>query len=185
MEQHTGLMLQSHWHSVGLTLGCPHLASVMGTPSNQYVQLTHTLCVSSSYHPYAFFAIFVFVQFFIIFWLICCCFFLTPPSFLHITCMCVCICFVKLEDSTWTDHCAPFFSLSLWKAPTQLEPRRLKRGAWERRNKGPSVCSHRHSAPPTAHPPPPFFPPLVPSPLFPLPTGHRPKLRLQTRKWAH
>ncbi|KAM7367918.1 hypothetical protein PAMP_014183 [Pampus punctatissimus] len=38
-------------------------------------------------------------------------------------------------------------------APTQLEPRRLKRGAWERRNKGPSVRSHHHTAPPLCNPP--------------------------------
>lgn len=44
MEQHTGL-LQSPWHGVGLTLGCPHLASLMGTPSGQYVHLPY--CPSS------------------------------------------------------------------------------------------------------------------------------------------
>ena len=44
MERHTGLVLQSHWHSVGLTLGCPHLAPVMGTPSGQYVHLKNSAC---------------------------------------------------------------------------------------------------------------------------------------------
>lgn len=44
-------------------------------------------------------------------------FFLSPPLlFIPTSLMCVCICFVELKDSSWTDHCAPFFlpaSLSL------------------------------------------------------------------------
>lgn len=160
--------------------------------------------MSSSYHPHAFFALVVMsssiCSLLIIFWLICSFFFHPPPSFLHITCVCAFVLW-NWKIPVGQIIVAPFssqplslslslylsFSLSLWKAPTQLEPRRLKRGAWERRNKGPSVCSHHHSAPPllSLSLSPPFFPPLVPSPLFPLPTGQRPKLRLQTRKWAH
>lgn len=98
-------------------------------------------------------------------YLILCLFQFLPTAFynLHISNMCVCICLVKLEDSNWTDHCGPFFpfasyppslslSLSFWMASTQLEPQRLKRGAWEGRNKDPSVCSHHNSAPPLLSP---------------------------------
>lgn len=43
VDGETHCMLQSHWHSLGCSQGCPHLASVMGTPSGQYVQLTLTV----------------------------------------------------------------------------------------------------------------------------------------------
>lgn len=185
MEQHTGFMLQSHWHSVGLTLGCPHLISVMETPSGPYVQLTLVqvlLLVSSLYHPYTFFVLALkFCCCFTMFWLICS--FLTAflPFHLHR------MWYFKIPVGQiivppFSSKAPLSVSLSLWKDPMQLEPRRLKRGAWERRNKGLSVCSHHHSAPPL--PPLSVLPSLGPLAQFPLPTGQRSKLRLQTRKWA-
>ena len=133
--------------------------------------ILHSLCAAFDvvFNPGAIFAVFVQLSF-------------SFPSPHH---SCVSIGRFQLDRSL----CPLFLLVSLspplflWKAPTQLEPRRLKRGAWERRNKGPSVCSHHHSAPPL---PPPALPSLGPlASLFPLSTGQRPKLRLQTRKWAH
>ncbi len=90
----------------------------MGTPSGQYVQLT--LCcflMSAQHYPYAFYAMFVLVQFNLLFvqyiWLTWT-FFL--PFLPHISCMCVHILYAEMEDSSWTDHLCPFFlqaSLSL------------------------------------------------------------------------
>lgn len=105
---------------------------------------------------------------------------------------CVCICFVELEDSSWTDHCGPFFpshptplsrflSLEGFNATGASEAQERSLGKEEQRPVRLQPSPLRTSSPLS----PLFFPPLFPSPLFPLPTGQRPKLRLQTRKWAH
>lgn len=70
-----------------------------------------------------------------------------------------------------------FLSFSPWKAWTQLEPRRLKRGAWERRNKGPSICSYHHSALPLSL----SFSPCSSLPRLPsLPSPHWPAPQIKT-----
>lgn len=153
------------------------------TPSGQNVQLTLRSDTASSL------LVFYFSDF-----TQCCCFLITTLSdlifdlsFVHLNL--ISLCALVMRRLQLDSSLLPLFPpkllpislslslfLSLWKTPAQLEPRRLKRGAWERRNKGPSICSHHHSAPPL---PPrlPSFPPLVPSL-----TGQCPKLRLQTRK---
>lgn len=159
MEQHTS-PLQSHWHTVGLTLGCPHLASVMRTPSGQYVQLTLTVCD-------------LFQTLVLALSILCpsarSLFILLPSPF---PCICVCICFVELKDSSWTDHGALFFlpasfflSLSLFPPLAFSLPGRVQRN-WSlggsREEPGKEGTKGRPSAAITAlHLLPLFFPPLV------------------------
>lgn len=145
----------------------------------------------ASYHLHAFSAPFVFVRFRLFFihpLLINLCFIypsFTSPSHLHACVHLFCgIGRFQLDRSL----CPPFppsLSLSL-SLSGRLQRNWSLGGSREEPGKG-GTKGRPSAAITTPHhlPPPPFFPPSVPSPLFPLPTGQRPKLRLQTRKWAH
>lgn len=142
----------------------------MGTPSGQYVHRTHNMSrflMSSSSHPYPFLCSFwggfvvLFDLYSLFMHLFICLFFFFYPllHFLspHLLRVCTFVLWnwkIPVGQIIVASFFPPILpSLSLWKASTQLEPRRLKRGAWERRNKGPSVCSHHHSVPPLLSPP--------------------------------
>lgn len=139
------------------------LVSVMGTPSGQHQHSLHPVCKSwigptcSSHLVWLFF---LFFSTSVLFWG-----FLVFFSFSSITFSASGYLLFFLWN--WTTPVGQiimpsFLPRSLchssWKALTPLEPRRLKRGAWERRNKRLSVCSHHHSTTLSLHS---FFPPLV------------------------
>lgn len=69
--------------------------------------------VSTSHHPNAFFILSPLFYLFSLYYLLIDSLFFPPLLFhLHITCARVCA-HVIFEDSSWTDHCAPFFLQSL------------------------------------------------------------------------
>lgn len=183
MEQHSDFMLQSHWHRAGLTLGCPLMASLVETPSGQNVYRTtgerrswcqlHIILM----HSLSFLLCSICSRF-IIFWLIP---FLSSPPFSSPHRLRARVCaHVIFEDSSWTDHCAPFFlqSLSPSRLSLRLSPSlsgRLQRnwslgGSREEPGKG-GTKGRPSAAITTPHllcaspPPPPLlsFPPSVPS----------------------
>lgn len=134
--------------------------------------ILHSLCAVFDvvFNPGAIFAIFVFVQLSFSF-----------PSPRH---LCVSIRRFQLDGSL-----CPLFLLVSLSLPLSFSGRLQRNwslgGSREEPGKG-GTKGRPSAAITTPHLlSPPFFPPLVPSPLFPLSTGQRPKLRLQTRKWAH
>lgn len=179
MEQHTDL-LQSHWQNHGINSGLPtfwhqwwgHLVVSMHSLDSLIFFKHVPSCPYLRASVYSSFT-----------------YFFNSSAFIFPPCVQIRLCNWKIPVgqlivASFSSQ-SPSLSLSPWKAWTQLEPRRLKRGAWERRNKVPSICSYHHSALPLLSLSlflPLFFPPSVT--LSPLPTGQRPKLRLQTRKWA-
>lgn len=136
--------------------------------------------VSTSYHPNAFFILSPLFYLFSLYYLLIDSFSF-PLSFFISTSLARVCAHVIFEDSSWTDHCAPFFlqSLSPSRLSLRLSPSlsgRLQRnwslgGSREEPGKGgtkgrPSAAittPHLLCSPPSAPPPLPSFPPSVPS----------------------
>lgn len=113
------------------------------------------------------------------------CVFLPTPTLSIITSLtCVHICFVELEDSSWTDHCGPFFSSYSPLYPPPLSGRLQRNwslgGSGEEPGKG--GTKGRPSAAITILYLLSSLPPVLPSlgPLASLPSTHWPAPQIKT-----